>query len=70
MNYTRLFTACLDSILFAALHWFVAVPELAAQSADQYALLPKPTVSKTQIVFSYGDDLWVVDCSGAMPSIP
>jgi tricorn protease len=53
-----------DSILFAALLWFVAAPELVAQSANQYALLRKPTVSKTQIAFSYGGDLWVVDRSG------
>jgi tricorn protease len=52
------------SILFAALIWFLAIPELAAQSANQYALLRKPTVSKTQIAFSYGGDLWVVDRSG------
>ena len=52
------------SILFAALLWFVATPELVAQSADQYALLRKPTVSKAQIAFSYGGDLWVVDRSG------
>jgi tricorn protease len=52
------------SILFAALIWFLATPELAAQSANQYALLRKPTVSKTQIGFSYGGDLWVVDRSG------
>jgi len=52
------------SILFAALLWFLATPELVAQSANQYALLRKPTVSKTQIAFSYGGDLWVVDRSG------
>jgi tricorn protease len=49
---------------FAALLWFLATPELAAQSTNQYALLRKPTVSKTQIAFSYGGDLWVVDRSG------
>ena len=37
---------------------------LAAQSASQYALLRKPTVSKTQIAFSYGGDLWIVDRNG------
>ncbi len=52
------------SIFFAAVLWFLATPELAAQSANQYALLRKPTVSKTQIAFSYGGDLWVVDRSG------
>ena len=52
------------SILFAALIWIVAAPELAEQSANQYALMRKPTVSKTQIAFSYGGDLWIVDRSG------
>ena len=33
----------LVSILFAALVWFLATPELAAESANQYALLRKPT---------------------------
>jgi len=37
---------------------------LRAQSADQYALLRKPTISKTQIAFSYGGDLWIVERSG------
>ena len=52
------------SIFFAAVLWFLATLELAAQSANPYALLRKPTVSKTQIAFSYGGDLWVVDRSG------
>src|SRR5712671_7072931 len=52
------------SIFFAAVLWFLAVPELAAQSSNQYALLRKPTVSKTQIAFSYGGDLWIVDRIG------
>ena len=52
------------SILLAALLWLVAAPELVAQSANPYALLRKPTVSKTQIAFSYGGDLWIVDRSG------
>jgi tricorn protease len=52
--------------------WFVlgvllllfAVPELAAQPPHRYALMRKPTVSKTQIAFSYGGDLWIVDRNG------
>jgi tricorn protease len=52
------------SILFAALLCLLATPELAAQSPNQYALLRKPTVSKTQIAFSYGGDLWTVDRNG------
>lgn len=35
-----------------------------AQSSTQHALLRKPTVSQTQIAFSYGGDLWVVDRKG------
>ena len=42
----------------------LAAVELRAQSADQYALLRKPTISKTQIAFSYGGDLWIVERSG------
>jgi tricorn protease len=38
--------------------------ELSAQSPNQYALLRKPTVSETQIAFSYGGDLWIVDRNG------
>jgi tricorn protease len=52
------------SIFFVAALWFLVTPELEAQFANQYALLRKPTVSKTQIAFSYGGDLWVVDRSG------
>jgi tricorn protease len=59
-----LFSRLFASMLFAAMFWFLATAELAAQSANQYALLRKPTVSKTQIAFSYGGDLWVVDRSG------
>jgi len=52
------------SIFLTAILWLVVVPELAAQSSNSYALLRKPTVSKTQIAFSYGGDLWVVDRAG------
>ncbi len=50
--------------LLAVLFLFLAVTPLRAQAANQYALLRKPTVSKTQIAFSYGGDLWIVDRSG------
>jgi tricorn protease len=52
------------SILLAALFLFVSASQLAAQSSNPYALLRKPTVSKTQIAFSYGGDLWIVDRAG------
>jgi tricorn protease-like protein len=51
-------------VLFGILAFFFAATDLAAQSNNQYALLRKPTVSKTQIAFSYGGDLWVVDRTG------
>ena len=54
----------LASIFAGGILLFFALPKLAAQSTNQYALLRKPTVSKTQIAFSYGGDLWVVDRSG------
>jgi tricorn protease len=54
----------LASILIAAFLSFLNAPKLLAQSANQYALLRKPTVSKTQIAFSYGGDLWIVDRGG------
>jgi tricorn protease len=42
----------------------LSAAQLRAQSPNQYALLRKPTVSKTQIAFSYGGDLWIVDRKG------
>jgi tricorn protease len=51
-------------ILAGALFSLLAAADLAAQTSNQYALLRKPTVSKTQIAFSYGGDLWIVDRSG------
>jgi tricorn protease len=53
-----------SSILLAALLWLLATPDVVAQSSDQYALLRKPTLSKTEIAFSYGGDLWIVDRNG------
>ena len=37
---------------------------MAAQTPNRYPLFRKPTVSKTQIAFSYGGDLWVVERNG------
>ena len=51
-------------VLLGALSIFLTASELTAQSSNQYALLRKPTVSKTQIAFSYGGDLWIVDRIG------
>jgi tricorn protease len=36
----------------------------SAQASDVPALLRMPAVSKTQIAFSYGGDLWIVDRNG------
>ena len=50
--------------MVAALCCIFAAAQAAAQSGNQYALFRKPTISKTQIAFSYGGDLWIVDRSG------
>jgi tricorn protease len=50
--------------LLATFLFFLAASKLAAQSSNSYALLRKPTVSKTRIAFSYGGDLWIVDRNG------
>jgi tricorn protease len=52
------------SILLGVFTLLIAAPQSMAQSSNQYALLRKPTISKTQIAFSYGGDLWVVDRNG------
>src|SRR5258706_5711896 len=51
-------------VLFGALSISLTASALAAQSSNQYALLRKPTVSMTQIAFSYGGDLWIVERTG------
>ena len=52
------------TIRLGAFLLLLAVSELPAQSPNQYALLRKPTVSQTQIAFSYGGDLWIVSRNG------
>src|SRR5438445_12138027 len=56
--------ACSPSIFCAAVVLLLLAPTVNAQSSNQYPLLRKPTVSKTQIAFSYGGDLWIVDRNG------
>ena len=51
-------------VFFAILVTVLSARPLQAQGQNQYALLRKPTISKTQIAFSYGGDLWVVDRNG------
>jgi tricorn protease len=60
VSFFGLFTRVFITIMIC----FVAAAELAAQPSNQYALLRKPTVSETQIAFSYGGDLWIVNRSG------
>jgi tricorn protease len=60
---TSVFHLC-AAVLVGLFFSLFAAGDLAAQSGNQYALLRKPTVSRTQIAFSYGGDLWVVDRSG------
>src|SRR6266478_866141 len=57
--FSRIPPALLGTLLF-----FLAAVPLSAQSSNQYPLLRKPTISKTQIAFSYGGDLWIIDRSG------
>src|SRR6201982_761342 len=59
----RFFSALFASLVLASLLALLS-PRLAAQSSNSYALLRKPTISKTQIAFSYGGDLWTVDRNG------
>jgi tricorn protease len=58
-GFTKIATSLLGTFLL-----FLAAPRAGAQASSQYALLRKPTVSKTQIAFSYGGDLWIVDRAG------
>ncbi|MGH9759604.1 MAG: S41 family peptidase, partial [Blastocatellia bacterium] len=51
------------SILMAVIVLLAAVATSFAQS-EAPLLLQKPTLSRTQIVFSYADDLWIVDREG------
>src|ERR1700751_690488 len=50
--------------LAGALLLLMAASGLRAQWADKYGFLRKPTISKTQIAFSYGGDLWIGERSG------
>jgi tricorn protease len=54
------FPVCFLSLLLVLL----ATPFLSAQSGNRAQLLRAPTISKTQIAFSYGGDLWIVDRNG------
>src|ERR1700757_897180 len=60
----RLSVVSLFALGFLGILFVLSAAQLRAQSPNQYALLRKPTVSKTQIAFSYGGDLWIVDRKG------
>ena len=51
-------------VITTLLLFFGTVGPACSQSPNQYALLRKPTISKTQIAFSYGGDLWIVNRNG------
>jgi tricorn protease len=53
------------TVLFLCTLLTLLLPPLGvAQSSTRYALFRKPTLSRTQIAFSYGGDLWIVDRKG------
>ena len=58
-----LFVRCLPCLLLL-LAFLLSVPLAKAQSSNKALLLRRPTVSRTQIAFSYGGDLWIVDRNG------
>jgi len=62
----RIHVRLFSRFLLVCLGTFVGLlaTQLSAQTGTQYALLRKPTISKTQIAFSYGGDLWIVDRNG------
>ncbi|HYW67081.1 MAG TPA: hypothetical protein VFB10_10285, partial [Candidatus Dormibacteraeota bacterium] len=58
-----LFVRCLAFTL-VLLAFLLSIPLANAQSSNTALLLRKPTVSRAQIAFSYGGDLWIVDRNG------
>ena len=50
--------------LLLLLAFLLSLPLAKAQSSSKALLLRKPAVSRTQIAFSYGGDLWIVDRNG------
>ena len=51
-------------VLFVCSIVFVSALSIQAAEPNAYLLLRFPTVSKTQIVFNYGGDLWIVSREG------
>ena len=54
---------CLACVLLI-FAFLLCVPLAIAQSSSTTLLLRRPSVSRTQIAFSYGGDLWIVDRNG------
>jgi tricorn protease len=52
------------SLLLLVILHFVAAPLLNAQSASAPLLLRKPTVSRTEVAFSYAGDIWIASRDG------
>ena len=52
------------SLLLLVILHFVAAPLLNAQSASAPLLLRKPTVSRTEVAFSYAGDIWIANRDG------
>src|ERR1700729_1447015 len=53
-----------DSVMLILCFVMLQLPQLAVGQSDPPLLLRFPTVSKTQIVFNYGGDLWIVSRDG------
>src|ERR1700683_2622147 len=53
-----------DSVMLILCFVMLQLPQLAVGQSDPPLLLRFPTVSKTQIVFNYGGDLWIVSREG------
>src|SRR3984885_3620566 len=53
-----------DSVMLILCFVMLQLPQLAVGQSDPPLLLRFPSVSKTQIVFNYGGDLWIVNRDG------
>lgn len=60
---SKLFTIASHRTAVRLMVW-CALLSVSAAAASSPLLLRKPTISRTQIAFSYGGDLWIVDRNG------
>jgi len=58
------FARTLVSVMLILFFVILMFPQLAVAQSDPPLLLRFPSVSKTQIVFNYGGDLWIVSRDG------